>query len=512
MTAQYLLGIDSGTSVVKSVIFDLEGREVAIARRETPVICRTAVSSEVDMLAVWRLTAQTVTDVIAAVGGAAQIGGVGVCGTCCGVWAVDDGGHPVRDALLWNDGRAADVIAAWGGNGFARRVWDVSANVMFPGYRLVALRWLADHEPETLARTRWILHHKEWLLYQLTSEISSDESDAGYFPGDLRARGYSDALLEEAGLGHLREKLPPVVPSHQVVGAISEKASALTGLRAGTPVVAGAVDVVASTLGGGAYKPGQACSILGTSFLNTLVSAEPTFEPAEAGVQTCMPEGRWARSLVNTTGTLGIEWMVRNLAEPERREAEASGTRVFDLIEAQVMQVPIGARGIMFLPYLNSAGIISPFVEPHARGQFFGLSVEHTRFDMMRAVYEGIALAMRDCYAAIPQPVEEVRLVGGGARSAFWAQMFADASGKRILVPGGTEFGARGAAILAGVGTGAFGGFDQAMAAFVRPDQTYTPDPLNATAYARLYDLYRHLYQNDRASWALRHAVMNDLS
>lgn len=511
MADQYLLGIDSGTSVVKSVVFDLNGAEVAVARRETPVICRAPNGSEIDMLTVWRLAAETVAEVVSVVGGGAHIAGIGLSGTCCGVWPVDAQGNPAREAILWNDGQAADVIAAWDASGFVRRVWQISANVMFPGYRLAALRWLAGREPEALARTRWILHHKDWLLYKLTGVIYSDESDVGYFPGDLRNRRYSDELLHEAGLSALREKLPPVAESHQVVGAVSQEVAALTGLRAGTPVVAGAVDVVASTLGGGAYRAGQACSILGTSFLNTLVSAEPTYEPPDAGVQTCMPGGMWGRSLVNTTGTLGIEWMVKTLAEPERQQAAATGSSVYELIEARVANVPVGARGIAFLPYLNTTGIISPFVEPHARGQFFGLSMEHTRFDMMRAVYEGIALAMRDCYAAIPQPVNEVLLVGGGARSAFWAQMFADATGKRIVVPGGTEFGARGAAILAGVGTGVFPSLEAAMAAFIHPDRAYDPDPGRVEAYSALYELYRQLPQHAREPWKLRHNVLERL-
>jgi sugar (pentulose or hexulose) kinase len=503
-----LLGIDSGTSVVKSVVFDMQGNEIAVARRETPVLTRVPGGSEIDMLMVWELAAETIAEVMITIGDR-HVAGVGICGTACGVWPMDAAGNPTREAILWNDGRAADVIDRWQADGFMDRVWAVSGNTMFPGYPLVALRWLTDHEPDVMARTRWLPFHKDWLRYKLTGALYSDESDVAYFPGDIHARGYSDALLNEAGLTAYREKLLPVARSQDVVASISPEAAAKTGLPAGTPVVAGAVDVVASALGGGAFRVGQACSILGTSFLNTLVTGAPTFEPPGTGVQACMPEGVWGRSLVNTTGTMGIDWMVKNFAEIERREASASGKSIYDLIEAQVSQVPAGSRGIIFLPYLNSAGIISPFVDPHARGQFFGLSTEHTRFDMMRAVYEGTALAMRDCYAVVPGTVEEVVLVGGGARSAFWAQMFADASGKRILIPGGTEFGARGAAILAGVGVGVFPTFEAAMEAFVRADRSYEPRPKLASVYTALYDLYRHLYQNAREGWKLRQKIVN---
>ncbi len=507
---QVLLGIDCGTSVVKSVIFDLQGNEVAIARRETPVITRISGTSEVNMLQLWELTAETIAEVVAAMGDS-QVAGIGLCGTACGVWPIDARGNPTRNAILWNDGQAAPIIARWQADGFIDRVWDMSANAMFPGYPLVALRWLLEQEPDVMAKTRWLPFHKDWLRYQLTGELYSDESDVAYFPGDIRGRGYSDSLMIEAGLESCIEKRLPVARSHDVVGHINAAASAKTGLRIGTPVVAGSVDVVASTVGGGAYRPGQACSILGTSFLNTLVSDIPTFEPRGTGVQACMPDGMWGRSLVNTTGTISIEWMVKNLAEPERQLAVSSGQNVYDLIETQVSAVPAGARGIMFIPYLNTAGIISPFADPHARGQFFGLSMEHTRFDMIRAIYEGTALAMRDCYSSIQQPIDEVLLVGGGARSDFWAQMFADATGKRIVIPGGTEFGARGGAILAGVGVGLFSSFEAAMRAFIRVDRAFEPRQEFVTTYSALYELYHHLYQSAREGWALRHAIWERL-
>lgn len=507
---QVLLGIDCGTSVVKSVIFDLQGNEIAIARRETPIITRIPGTSEVDMLRLWELTAETIAEAVAAIGDR-PIAGIGLCGTACGVWPIDADGNPTRNAILWNDGQAAPIIARWQADGFIDHVWDVSANAMFPGYPLVALRWLHEHEPEVMARTRWLPFHKDWLRFQLTGELYSDESDVAYFPGDIRGRGYSDSLMIEAGLESCIEKRLPVARSHDVVGTISPAAAAKTGLRVGTPVVAGSVDVVASTLGGGAHRPGQACSILGTSFLNTFVSSSPTFEPRGTGVQACMPDGMWGRSLVNTTGTISIEWMVKNLAEPEREKSARNGQNVYDLIEAQVSVVPVGSRGIMFTPYLNTAGIISPFADPHARGQFFGLSMEHRRFDMMRAIYEGTAFAMHDCYSSIQQSIDEVVLVGGGARSAFWAQMFADATGKRIVIPGGTEFGARGGAILAGVGVGIFPSFAAAMQAFIRVDRSFEPHPELVATYSALYELYRHLYQNAREGWALRHSILERL-
>ena len=510
MSADLLLGIDSGTSVAKAVLFNLQGEEVAAAHRPMPLLHPRPDTSEVDMVAVWEATADAVREAVGAVD-PERIAAIGISGTACGVWAIDEAGKPVRTAILWNDGRAADVIARWQANGSYSRIFEIGGNAPFPGYPLSALAWLAEHEPQTLERARWFLFHKDWLRYNLTGDVCTDESDLTYFPVDIHSRNHSDELLALAGLTAYRDRLPQAHPSQQVVGAITASASARTGLREGTPVVAGSVDVVASALGGGIHQVGQACGILGTSFLNSLLVAQPTFTPVESGVQAAMPGGGWLRSVVNTSGTINIDWMVAQLASEERNKVKYEGGSVYTYIEAEVSQVPAGARGVVYLPYLSTAGIVSPFAEPNARGMFFGVSADTTRADLMRAVYDGTGLAMRDCFDAIGQPVDQVVLVGGGARSAFWAQVFADATGRRIVIPDGTEFGARGVALLAGVGSGVFASFAEEVAQTVRVARSYEPQPDAAKAYDALYPLYRHLYQTSREAWRLRAQILHQL-
>jgi sugar (pentulose or hexulose) kinase len=504
-----LLGIDCGTSVVKSVIFDAHGSELAVARREMPVTNDGALS-ECDMGAAWALTAETIREAVQG-SDARAIRAVGVCGTACGFWAIDGQGAPVGPGILWNDGRAAETIVAWQESGFHARCFDIGGNALFPGYPLVLLHWLRQHQPERLARARWLLFQKDWLRWNLTGDLHTDESDAAYFPGDVHQRAYSPALLAETGLSDLADRLPPIVPSHQVVGYISEAAAAQTGLLAGTPVAAGAVDVVASLLGGGSHRPGQASSVLGTSLLNTLVLDAPSLKPAETGVQAWLPDGGWARSLINTSGTLAIDWMIDALTGDERRIAADTGESIFALIERTAASAPVGAHGLVFLPYLNTTGINSPFVDPNARAQFFGLSLEHTRADLIRAVYEGVALAMLDCYRATGQPLERITLVGGGARSAFWAQMFADTTGAHIQVPSGSEYGARGAALLAGIGAGVFPSLTDAVAHMVQPSATFAPDAQRHAAYQQVYALYSALSRGAPPFWAQWRATYDGL-
>jgi sugar (pentulose or hexulose) kinase len=508
MSPDLLLGIDSGTSVVKSVIFDQAGQELAVARRETPLLSPQPGYAEVDMRALWAAAAETIREVVDAVG-AERIAAVGLSGTACGVWPLAADGTPVRNAILWNDGRAAEIITEWQRDGSYSRIFQISGNAPFPGYPLSTLRWLHLHEPHTLQHTRWFLFHKDWLRYNLTGDLHTDESDVSYFPGDIRERVHSPDLLALAGLQSYQDRLPELLASQSVAGRVTPQAAAQTGLPAGTPVVAGAVDVVASALGGGIHRPGQACAILGTSFLNSLVTAEPAFVPVESGVQAAMPGGGWLRSVVNTAGTINIDWMVDHLAGEERLAAQSRGEDVYTHIEATVSQVPPGAHGLIYLPYLNTAGIVSPFADPNARGMFFGLATTTTRADLMRAVYEGTALAMRDCFDAVGQPVEEVVLVGGGARSSFWAQMFADATDQRIVITEGTEFGARGAAILASVGIGLFPSFTAAIEHMVRPARVFTPRADAARMYEAIFPLYQHLYRTARDAWALRHQIFD---
>jgi sugar (pentulose or hexulose) kinase len=500
---KYLLGIDAGTSVVKSVVFNLAGNEIAVARRDTPLEHPFPNSSEGNMGTLWQLTAQTIREVSSKVD-ANDIAAIGIAGTACGVWAIDKNLQPLRKAIFWNDGRAADVITRWQENGFFKHSFEISGNAAFPGYPLSALGWLKENEAETLEQAHYLLFHKDWLRLQLTGEIATDISDVGYFPGDIRRRIHSAELLRGAGL-EVSDKFPPLHESSAIVGHVTRQAAEQTNLKEGTPVVAGAVDVVASLIGGGVVKAGQAGSVLGTSFLNSLVSTQPTFQPENTGVQTCMPDGLWVRSLVNTTGTLAVEWMLETIAK------DITGGNRYDTLAEIAQSSPIGSRGLIFLPYLSTAGIISPFANAQARGQFFGLSTEHTRADLIRAVYEGLALAMHDCYSVMEQQIQSVVVVGGGARSQFLMQLFADVTGKQILVANGTEFGARGVALLAGVGAGIFESLEQAVQQCVRTERRYEPNLKNTKAYTEIYKLYRHLYQNAANAWSLRQEILSHL-
>ncbi len=508
----YLVGIDVGTSVCKSEVFTLSGQQVATAQCPTPTRHPVPESSEVDMVELWQAVCSTIREVIGARGTPAEeIKGIGVSCTVAGVWLLDREKRPFRQALLWNDGRAAPLLAAWEQDGRLEALFRLSGNAIFPGMTIPALRWLADHEPGTVSRAGYLMCGKDWVRFKLTGEIHSDESDLSQMPCDIRTRGYSQELFQLCGIADHAGLFPPVASSLEVVGGVTPETARETGLRQGTPVVVGLADVQATTVGAGAARVGRACSIVGTSCLNNVVLDGPSFQPPGIGFQFLLPDRLWLRSLANTSGTLNLEWFLNNFCSMERAEAAQRGVSVYQVLEEQAASVPVGSQGVIYHPYLNTTGVAAPFRNVAARAQYFGLSTDHDRRHLLRATYEGLALSMRELYDLMAAPIEEVILCGGGARSHFWCQMFADCTGRRMLVPEGTEFGAKGAALLAGVGVGLYRDLKEATANTFRLQRAYEPQAEAHRQYGMIYELYRDIYLDMQDDWWHRSRLLSSL-
>ncbi|MFO7631906.1 MAG: FGGY-family carbohydrate kinase [Caldilinea sp.] len=502
-SSDLLLGLDAGTSVVKVALFDRSGRELAVVRQPTPSNSLHAMWSETDMDVTWSIVADTIRTLLRESStNPQQIAAVGLTGNMVGAWLVDGNGQPVRNAILWNDGRTQPLIDRLSDEhpGFMARIYRTSGSVMQQGCTLPLLRWLAEHEPHTLARATHVLCCKDWIAYKLTGARQVDPTEASVMPGDAWARTYSEAMIHLFGLDRFRHLFPRVLPSESIAGLVNDAAAAATGLRPRTPVVVGAGDVPASAIGLGAIEPGVACTLLGTNILNCLVTAKPVFEPANVGLLFCLPGLRWLRAMANVAGTTSLDWFVTQFCAAERNSA-ATQADLYAALEALAQTSDVGANGVLFLPYLSALGITAPFLEPAARAEFFGLTDQHTRGDLLRAVYEGIALSIRDGYAVQPHAVNEIRLSGGGAKSAFWSQMIADCTGKTVVVPEGAEFGAKGAALLAGVAVGWFETVASAVQAAKGSEQRFTPDCSKLAQYDRIYRVYSLLQHDLRPAW-----------
>ncbi|MBL8165184.1 MAG: carbohydrate kinase [Anaerolineae bacterium] len=492
MASEFLLGIDAGTSLIKAAVFTLVGEEVGSAERETPVISPYIGWAESDMGAVWQAARAVIPEALANAGVSGDaVAALGVTGQMVGAWLIDGDGQPVRRAILWCDGRAQGLIDRLSAEqpGFLSTIFDSSGSAMQQGCTLPVLRWLLEHEPETLARARHVLCCKDWLVYNLTGTIQLDPAEVSVMPGSTRDRDLSEAMIDLFGLRGLRSLFPDTRPAENIAGGLLPGVAQALGMRAGIPVAVGTGDVLATVIGAGVVTPGTAVSLLGTNYLNCLVTAEPIFEPRDVGVMFCPPAGGWLRAMLNVSGTTSLDWLIEQFFAAEWAEA-GSNAALFAKLEQMAKASGLGARGVLYLPYLSAQGITAPVYEPNARAEFYGLSLEHTRADMLRAVYEGLALSIRDGYACIPAQINEIRLTGGTARSDFFCQLVADATGKRVTRPQASQFGARGAALLAAVGIGVYASISDAVERTPLPAQTFAPNPANAAQYDVVYARY----------------------
>jgi erythritol kinase (D-erythritol 1-phosphate-forming) len=469
------LCIDAGTSLVKCVAFDEEGVERRVASAETVVANPHPGWAEQDMLGVWRAVADTVHEVVASVDEPVELLAFTAQGDGC--WLVDADGEPTGPAILWNDARAADLVATWERDGVLEAAFRICGSVGFAGLAHAILAWLAEREPERVKRSAAALSCDGWLFSRLTGELAIDSSDASNPFLDVVAGEYSSELLDLFDLAWAERLLPPVRDGAGRVGALSAHAARTLGLPERLPVVMGPYDVVATAIGVGATAPGSSCCILGTTLCTELVVDRPRLDGGVVGMtlRTGIP-GRWTRTFATLAGTEVIDWACEllGLGDPA-------------LLSELAMRASTTADPLVFIPYLSPAGERAPFNDPAARGGLVGLSLQHRREAIARSVFEGLALAVHDCLQAAGQP-EELRVCGGGAASSYWCQLIADVTGVPVRRPVDSQSGAKGALVTALVATGRQPDFDAAAAALVRVGDTFEPDP-------DLHDHHRHSYE-----------------
>lgn len=499
----YVIGIDKGTTTTKAAVFDArDGRVLATARRATRSFRPNPDWHEEDMNGTYDGVAASIREAIANAGiDARDVAAVGVSGHMGGLWSLDEHGQPAGPAIAWPDARAAGMLERWKEEGKVDRLFAISGNAPIPGLSLVLLSWLKDNDPAFYGRISTVFLAKDYVNYRLTGVIATDESDLSLFPCDIRNRRPSAELFAIAGIPEMQERLAPVLQIGETVGRVTAQAAAETGLAEGTLVVTGAGDAVAAAIGVGALEAGQAVTVIGTSFMNNLTVDEPLLEPAGVGFLFLMPDGRWQRLMSNTGGgSLCLDWILQAYG------AKAYGIADIDFarVESDARTVPALSNGLMIHPYFNTSGMSAPRYEPLARGSIFGLDLSTTPASMVRAVMEGVAFSMIDCYGALDAPVETICITGGGARSALWREICAAAMNRPLSVPEAEETGALGVALLAAYAAGFYRTLPEAARAMVRIVNTAQPDPCLAERYAKAYPLFRDLGRDLAPLWKLR--------
>jgi xylulokinase len=485
-----LLGLDLGTSSVKTVMFDLDGRVLACAQRDYPTARPHPGWAEQEPATWWEASAATIREVLSAC--ALQPRAVGITSQSSAVVAVDERGRVLRPAPLWLDRRAGAECDLVRETLDEEEIIRLSGNRVDPSYILPKLLWLRRHEPDVFAAARWFLHANGYLVYRLTGVPTTDLTEGGMsLLYDMATSDWSPEILEKFGLPG--EKLPPLTPPAQVVGTVTPEAAAATGLAAGLPVVAGCMDLLAAATGAGVVAEGQSFLVIGTA--TVLASVLPAPQPyADLQMHNHALPGRWVHAANVDYGGAALHWLRGVLRE--------SGAEVGYEEMAALAQATMDAPSdLLFLPYM--VGQRSPLSDDDCRGVFFGLQPEHTAGHLIRAVIEGNALALGRLQALQEEvhqrPLEEIHISGGQSALPLVNQIVADVTGRPVLVMDAPEVTCHGAALLAGLGAGLYAS-PAALTAPIRVQQTYDPRPEQYVRYLPLRDLLAEVYSALRPS------------
>ncbi|MFW6133420.1 MAG: xylulokinase [Planctomycetota bacterium] len=493
----YYLGIDVGTSGTKALIMDAKAKVLATATGEHAISTPRPGWSEQDPDNWWRATVQASRAVIRKAGiDGKQVAGIGLSGQMHGLVITDEGGRPLRDSIIWNDQRTASqaehIERTVGG---AKKLISLVGNPAMTSYTLTKLLWVRDNEPRTYDRIRHMLLPKDYIRLRLTGEYVGEVADmSGTLMLNQKTRDWSKPILSKFEID--RDILPPVVESHEVTGGVTAEAARKLGISVGTPVVGGGGDQQSGAIGNGVVRAGLASATMGTSGVVFVHSRQYRTDPqGRINTYCASVDGEYCMfgCMLSTGGS--FQWYRNVLGQNEIAEAEKKGVDPYELLTAQAEQAPPGCEGLFWLPYLT--GERTPHADPYARACWIGIHSRTTRNELVRSVMEGATFAMNDAVQLLKDlglRLREIRLSGGGARSAFWRQMQADIYGQKCTTINAEEGPAYGVALLAAAGTGAFANVREACKAGIEVTRTIKADPKARARYRKLYEQYRRLY------------------
>ena len=494
---RYLIGLDIGTSQIKAVLFDSSGNEVAVASQQTHILSPFPRHMEQDMEQVWTAAIHCLASLNQMVPGLMEkVQAVGVSGQGEGLWLLDHEGHPVQPAILWNDGRSAETVSSLEPEA-VHTIQQVTLTSPIPSSTLVQLKWMHDHHPDVLNQATYCIFCKDWIRYRLTGKIHCEKTDISVTLMDMTSRKMADDIFALLGLQKYLKLFPPMLESTDVSGYITPEVSALTGLLAGIPVAAGALDVTATGLGVHAVQENDLFLILGTTACSGLVVSPQRADP-EKGKYLLHPKSDSLIKIMATmSGTPNIDWLIHSIVCNEDYSA----------LDNALMNTNPGSGGVLYFPYISPSGERYPFYHPYAKAGFFGITSTITQEHLIRGVYEGIAFSVKDCLSE-ETTSGRIHIAGGGSKSDPWCQIIADCTGHAVIRYQGNEFGAKGAAILAGLCAGWHTTMEDMADSFCREDRQFAPDPENLQLYNDLFALYRSIRTKHADLWHAHQTII----
>ena len=489
----YLLGIDVGTSGIKSVLIETSGTILDTALAEYSIDTPNPGWAEQDPQVWWQATVKTIRRVLANSGiDRRDIAGIGFSGQMHGTVFLGRSNRVIRPAIIWADQRSArqcqEISAEIGRDHLA----ELTANPIAPGFMAASLLWIKGHEPETFAALHKVMLPKDYIRFRLCGEIATEASDAaGTLLFDVAHRCWSRELIERLEIP--AALMPGVYGSSDIIGRVQPTAAADTVLAAGTPVIAGGADQPVAALGNGVIKEGLVLATIGTGGQLFTSIHHPRYDPQLRTHTFChvLPDQYYIMGAMLCAG-LSLKWFRDNI-----------GFAPYEQLAAEAEQTPVGAEGLLFLPYL--VGERTPHMDPCARGGFLGLTLRHRRGHLVRAILEGVAFALRDSLEIFKElGIRSDRIIasGGGAKSLLWRQIQADIFGNDVVTANIQEQAGVGAAMLAGIGIGVFASPEEACEQIIKYSRPTRPIPENCRHYDHLYAIFKGLYPKLKEDFA----------
>jgi len=483
----YWMGVDVGTGGTRALLVDDKGEvRFGVTAPHEEMTMHQPMWAEQRPENWWDAAKIAIKGVLTEAGiDGSQVKGIGLSGQMHGLVILDKDNSVIRPSLIWCDQRSQPQVDAINRTVGKENVLAWTANPVLTGFTLPKLLWVRDNEPAQFERVRHMLLPKDYLRFCLTGEYASEVSDSsGTALFDVVQRKWSMPLVEKLGLD--AAILPKVYESQEVTGKITAAAAKATGLSEGTPVIGGGGDQAASAVGNGIVESGIASCTVGTSGVVFAHQDHTAYDPQGRVHTFCHAvPGKWHVMGVTQGAGLSLQWFRNRLAPGVE----------YDALTQEAAHSPTGAQGLFWMPYLM--GERTPHLDAKARGGWIGLTAKHERADMIRAILEGVSYSQMDCLSIIEgmgTTINSVRLSGGGAKSAFWRQMFADIFNKKIATLASQEGSAYGAGLLAMVGTGAFSTVQEACRASIKETATVLPEAAAASEYAKGYKIYGALY------------------
>lgn len=482
MAAQ-LLGIDIGTSACKVAVFDESGKVLAQTNKEYKVYYPQAGWAEQDADEWWNAICAGIKDVLANENVSAdKIAGIGVDGQSWSAIPVDKAGRPLAKTPIWMDTRARDICEKVKASVGEDKIFEVAGNDFLPSYSTPKMIWLKENHPEVFGSTALFLQSNSYIVFKLTGVYSQDLSQGyGLHFFNMKTLKYDDNLAKDMGLSS--SMVPDLYKCDEVVGKVTKEAASITGLKEGTPVVAGGLDAACGTLGAGVYLPGQTQEQGGQAGGMSICTDE-ALSHKKLILSAHVVPGMWLLQGGTVGGGGTLKWF----------KQEFGKDMSFDDLTSEAEKVSAGSDGVIFLPYM--AGERSPIWNPDAKGVFYGLSFDKTRGHMIRALLEGVALSLNhnlETAAEVGAKVDVMNAMGGASNSRLWTQIKADVTGRTIQVPTSDTATTLGAALLAGVGCGVYKDYDEAVKKTIVITRVQEPNMENHEIYKKSMELYLKL-------------------